>query len=413
AEGNEAGPTLSFRGLDNKVYYMLGPDGSYLNFTGCGNTVNCNHPVVRSFVVDCLRHWVIEYHIDGFRFDLASVLGLDQQGQPLANPPLLEALAGDPVLAKTKLIAEAWDAAGLYQVGSFPAYGRWAEWNGRYRDCVRKFLRGDFNQLSEMASRVIGSPDLYASRGPTASINFVTCHDGFTLADLVSYDNKHNGANGEENRDGANDNNSWNCGVEGPTDDSVINALRRQQAKNAMTMLLVSQGVPMILMGDECGRTQQGNNNAYCQDGPLSWFDWTLPERNSEMLRFCQRLIRFRRAHPALKSPLFPGHGGPEVIWHGTRAWKADWSPGARVLVFQRIVRGSAGTDNVYVVMNMHSAALNFELPAPSPGQRWHLFANTSLPSPNDIAEPGAEPALVDQQRVLLGGRAILVLVSR
>ena len=307
AEGNETGPTLSFRGLDNRVYYMLAPDGSYYNFTGCGNTFNCNHPVVRSFVVDCLRHWVIEFHVDGFRFDLASVLGRDQNGVPLMNPPLLEALANDPVLAKTKLIAEAWDAAGLYQVGSFPAYGRWAEWNGRYRDCVRKFLRGDFGQVNEIATRVVGSPDLYAGRGATASINFVTCHDGFTLADLVSYDDKHNEANGEDNLDGANDNNSWNCGVEGPTDDPAINALRRRQMKNAFVMLMVSQGMPMIQMGDECGRTQQGNNNAYCHDGPLTWFDWTLPERNNELLRFCQRMIRFRQQHPALKSPLHPG----------------------------------------------------------------------------------------------------------
>jgi isoamylase len=414
AEGNEAGPTLSFRGLDNRTYYMLAPDGSYLNFSGCGNTFNCNHPVVRAFVVDCLRHWVIDYHIDGFRFDLASVMGRDQNGVPLMNPPLLESLAADPVLATTKLIAEAWDAGGLYQVGSFPAYGRWAEWNGRYRDCVRKFLRGDFGQVGEMAARVVGSPDLYAGRGATASINFVTCHDGFTLADLVSYNEKHNEANGENNEDGANDNNSWNCGREGPTDDTSVNALRLRQMKNAMTMLMVSQGVPMIQMGDECGRTQHGNNNAYCHDGPLVWFDWTLPEQNAELWRFVERMIRFRRAHPALRSPLHPGTpGAPEVIWHGTRAWHADWSPWGRTLAFQRVMPVAARLDNVYVAMNMYSEALEFELPAPSAGERWHRFVNSSGAAPEDIAEPGAEPVLADQARVTLGGHAVLVLVAR
>jgi isoamylase len=413
AEGNESGPTVSFRGLDNPTYYMLAPDGGYFNFSGCGNTFNCNHPVVRSFVVDCLRHWVIEFHIDGFRFDLASVLGRDQKGVPLKNPPLVEALAADPVLANTKLIAEAWDAGGLYQVGSFPAYGRWAEWNGRYRDCIRKFLRGDFGLVAEMAARVVGSPDLYAGRGATASINFVTCHDGFTLADMVSYNAKHNEANGEENRDGSNDNNSWNCGVEGPTDDLALNSLRLRQMKNAVTMLFVSQGVPMMQMGDECGRTQLGNNNAYCHDGPLTWFDWTLPEKNSELLRFWRTMILFRRAHPALRSPLHPGPGAPEVIWHGTQAWHADWSAGGRVLAFQRIVPLADGLDNVYVAMNMHSEPLEFELPAPSDGEQWHLFANTGLPSPSDIADPGTEASLEDQEHVTLGDRSILILVSR
>lgn len=413
AEGNEAGPTLSFRGFDNRVYYMLAPDGSYLNFSGCGNTFNCNHPVVRAFVVDCLRHWVIEYHVDGFRFDLASVLGRDQNGVPLMNPPLLEALASDPVLAKTKLIAEAWDAGGLYQVGSFPAYGRWAEWNGRYRDCVRKFLRGDFGQVSEMATRVVGSPDLYAGRGATASINFVTCHDGFTLADLVRYNEKHNEANGEDNRDGTNDNCSYNYGVEGPTDDKAIEAVRRRQIKNAFAMLMLSQGVPMFNMGDECSRTQLGNNNAYCHDGPLTWFDWTLPEKNEDLLRFFQRMIRFRREHTALRSRLHPGPGAPEVIWHGTRAWHADWSAGGRVLAFQRLEPRVGRSDNVYVAMNMHTEPLEFELPLPSSGEQWHRFADTSLPTPDDIADPGTEPLLENQERVTLGGRTILVLVSR
>jgi glycogen operon protein len=356
---------------------------------------------------------VIEFHVDGFRFDLASVLGRDQNGVPLANPPLLEALAADPVLAKTKLIAEAWDAGGLYQVGSFPAYGRWAEWNGRYRDCVRKFLRGEFGQVGEMATRVVGSPDLYASRGATASINFVTCHDGFTLHDLVSYDEKHNEANGEANQDGGNDNNSWNCGVEGVTDDAAVNELRLRQMKNAVAMLMVSQGVPMMLMGDECGRTQLGNNNAYCHDGPLTWFDWTLPKRNEELLRFWKAMIRFRREHPAVRSPQHPGSGSPAAIWHGTRAWQADWSAGGRVLAFQRIENDPERPDNVYVAMNMHSAPLEFKLPEPSAGERWHLFANTGSPMPGDVAEAEGEAVLADQNQVTLAGRAVLILVSR
>ena len=308
AEGNEYGPTISFRGIDNRIYYMLTPDGHYYNFSGCGNTLNCNHPVVREFVLECLRHWVADYHIDGFRFDLASILGRDQSGAPLSNPPLLEALAGDAVLGRTKLVAEAWDAGGLYQVGSFPAYGRWSEWNGRFRDCARKFLKGEMGQVGEMATRLTGSPDLYYGRGAAASINFITCHDGFTLADLVAYNDKHNEANGEQNRDGANDNYSWNCGLEGPTDDPQVLALRQRQMKNALAILLVAQGVPMLLMGDECGRTQLGNNNAYCHDGPLTWLDWQLLHKNSDLLRFCKRMIQFRHEQPMLRSPW---HGGP------------------------------------------------------------------------------------------------------
>jgi isoamylase len=418
AEGNEQGPTISFRGLDNRTYYMLTPDGQYYNFSGCGNTLNCNHPVVRDFVLSCLRHWVAEYHIDGFRFDLASILGRDADGTPLPNPPLLEALAMDPVLGKTKLIAEAWDAGGLYQVGTFPAYGRWAEWNGKYRDCVRKFLKGDMGQVGDMAQRLLGSPDLYPTRGPTASINFVTCHDGFTLADLVSYNHKHNEANGEENRDGADDNQSWNGGVEGPTDDPQILALRRRQMKNALTMLLLSQGVPMLLMGDEVGRTQQGNNNAYCHDSPLTWLDWSLQEQNAELFRFCQHLIAFRRWHPILRQPRHAGPGSSagdalQVTWHGTRAWRPDWAPSSRVLACMLCGAAAEGPDVLYLAMNMYWEALAFELPSPPPGERWHVCANTAMAPPADIWEPGQEPPLPEQQGVLLGGRAILVLVAR
>jgi isoamylase len=418
AEGNEQGPTLSFRGLDNRTYYMLTADGYYYNFSGCGNTLNCNHPVVRDFVLSCLRHWVAEYHVDGFRFDLASILGRDADGTPLPNPPLLEALAMDPVLGKTKLIAEAWDAGGLYQVGTFPAYGRWAEWNGRYRDCLRRFLKGDMGQVGDMAQRLLGSPDLYPTRGPTASINFITCHDGFTLADLVSYNHKHNEANGEENRDGTDDNQSWNCGAEGSTDDPQVLALRRRQIKNALTMLLLSQGVPMLLMGDELGRTQLGNNNAYCHDSPLTWLDWSLQEQNAELFRFCQQLIAFRQRHPALRQVRHAGPGASEgstlqVTWHGTRAGRPDWAPHSRVLACLLCGAGEDGPDVMYVAMNMYWEALGFELPSPPTGQRWHVFANTAVPPPADIWEPGQEPPLPEPREVLLEGRAIIVLVAR
>lgn len=419
AEGNEHGPTISWRGIDNKTYYLLTPDGRYYNFSGCGNTLNCNHPVVRDMVVDCLRHWVAEYHVDGFRFDLASILGRDQQGVPLANPPLLEALAADPVLGRSKLIAEAWDAAGLYQVGEFPAYARWAEWNGKYRDSLRRFLRGDFGMINEVATRLLGSEDLYAERSPAHSVNFITCHDGFTLHDLFSYNAKHNEANGEQNTDGTDENYSSNCGIEGPTDDPRIAALRRRQAKNALTMLLISQGVPMFLMGDECGRSQQGNNNAYCHDSPLNWFDWTLPASNAELWRYTQQMIQFRRLHPALRHSAFVGHadsrgGTLQVTWHGTRAYAPDWSAGSRVLAFSLLHSDGHGPlDEIYVVLNMHTDGLLFELPRIAEGRCWHVFADTSRPAPDDIAEPGDEAELADQQSIYAAGRSVLILVAR
>jgi glycogen operon protein len=417
-EGDEKGPTLSFRGLDNRTWYMLGAGGRYLDYGGCGNTLNCNHPVVRDFVLNCLRYWVSEYHVDGFRFDLASILGRDQGGTPLRNPPLLEALALDPVLSKTRLIAEAWDAGGLYQVGTFPAYGRWVEWNGKYRDCVRRFLKGEPGQVVELAQRLMGSPDLYHDRGPWASINFVTCHDGFTLWDLVSYNHKHNEANGEGNRDGSDDNQSWNCGVEGPSDDPAIVSLRRRQVKNALTILFVSQGVPMLPMGDEVGRSQQGNNNAYCQDGPISWLDWRLLQRNAELLRYCKALIAFRKQHPALRHSLHPGQGGGrgflEVTWHGTSAWKPDWSPESRSLAF--MLRGSGGEgdeDVLYVALNAYWEPLHFALPA-APGRRvWCVFANTGMTVPEDVWEAGHEPVLFDQGHFLVAPRSVVVLLAQ
>ncbi len=421
AEGNERGPTISFRGLDNKTYYMLTPEGHYYNFSGTGNTLNCNHPIVRNMVLECLRYWAAEYHIDGFRFDLASILGRDSSGGALTNPPLLETLAADPVLAKCKLIAEAWDAGGLYQVGSFPAYGRWAEWNGKYRDDMRRFLKGDIGMVGTVAQRLQGSPDLYEWRGPGASINFFTCHDGFTLADLVSYNEKHNDANGEDNRDGSNENYSWNCGVEGPTDDPEICRLRKRQMKNALAMLLISQGVPMLLMGDEVGRTQQGNNNAYCQDNEISWMDWDLTRTNTDMLQFVRHAIAFRHAHPILRSrhhftnPHYKDHA--DLTWHGVQAWNSDWSYTSRILAFMLCDRPETPEhhqdDYIYVAMNMYWEPLSFELPELPRALQWHCFINTAATPPDDSCEPGSEPLLSNQQQMLLEERSMIILVGR
>jgi isoamylase len=402
---------------------MLTPEGYYFNFSGTGNTLNCNNPVVRNIVLDCLRYWAAEYHIDGFRFDLASILGRDPSGYPLSNPPLLESLAFDPILAKCKLIAEAWDAGGLYQVGSFPAYGRWAEWNGKYRDGLRRFLKGDPGLTGEMAQRIQGSPDLYASRGPTASINFITCHDGFTLNDLVSYNEKHNEANGEGNQDGANDNNSWNCGFEGPTDDQGINDLRNRQMKNAAAMLLVSQGVPMILMGDEFSRSQKGNNNTYCQDNVLNWLDWSLMDQHEDLIRFFANCVNFRLAHPVFRNRWHlsnqdrVGSGNPDISWHGIQAWNPDWSGSSRLLAFmldgKHARGGKVKDDDIYVAMNMHWENHWFELPEIHEGKKWHVFANTGANPPQDIWEVGNEPLLENQQGIMVGDRSVVILVGR
>jgi glycogen operon protein len=422
AEGNEQGPTLSFRGIDNQTYYMLTPEGYYFNFSGCGNTLNCNNPVVRMMVLDCLRYWAAEYHIDGFRFDLAAILGRDPWGAPLSNPPLLESLAFDPILAKCKLIAEAWDAGGLYQVGSFPAYGRWAEWNGKYRDEIRRFLKGDEGMTPSLAQRLQGSPDLYGwnRRGPTASINFITCHDGFTLYDLFAYNQKHNEANGEENRDGGDDNHSWNCGIEGETDDQGVNDLRIRMVKNALAILLMSHGVPMLLMGDEVGRTQYGNNNTYCHDNTLNWFDWSLLERHAELLRFTQHMIAFRKAYSLLRArEHFELSAIPaDFIWHGLRPWNADWSLSSRTLAFMLRERqaGQGGNTNpvLYMALNAYWDALPFDLPELPENYRWHVFANTALPSPVDICEPEHEsPLELYQSRFIVGGRSVVILVGR
>ncbi|WP_067777345.1 glycogen debranching protein GlgX [Nostoc sp. NIES-3756] len=423
AEGNENGPSISFRGIDNQTYYMLTPDGYYFNFSGTGNTLNCNNPIVRHMVVDCLRYWASEYHIDGFRFDLATILGRDPWGAPLSNPPLLESLAFDPILANCKLIAEAWDAGGLYQVGSFPAFGRWLEWNGKYRDTIRKFLKGEPGQAGDMAQRLQGSPDLYAAagRGPTASINFITCHDGFTLMDLVSYDGKHNEANGENNNDGTNDNDSWNCGWEGETNNLEINALRHRQIKNAVAMLMVSQGVPMILMGDEMGRTQRGNNNTYCHDNELNWLDWQLLAANADLFKFFKDCIAFRHAHPVLKNKWhfrnvdYANSGYADITWHGTQAWNADWSDFSRILAFmlcgQHAKGGTVSDDYIYVAMNMYWDSLWFELPGLPQGRQWYVFANTGVSEASWT--PGTEPILDNQSGFLIGGRSVVILVGK
>jgi len=418
AEGDHRGPTISFRGIDNRTYYMLTPEGDYLNFSGTGNTLNCNHPVVRNMVLDCLRYWVSFYHVDGFRFDLASILGRGEDGAPLANPPLLESLAYDPVLSKCKLIAEAWDAGGLYQVGSFPAYGRWAEWNGKFRDDVRRFLKGDAGLTGAIAQRVMGSPDLYSGRGPCASVNFITCHDGFTLRDLFSYDSKHNEANGEDNRDGLDENNSWNCGAEGLTSDDGVNRLRLQLSKNAVALLLLSRGTPMMLMGDEIARTQRGNNNAYCQDNEISWMDWSLRDKNADLFRFVRLMLEFRRKHPVLRSNTFAtktdtvDSGHPDLAFHGTVPGRPDFSPGSRTLAFRLCGQHAPQPDDdIYVAMNMYWDALPFTLPAAGDGKRWRVAINTSMPSPQDICEEPL-PKLANQDQIIVGGRSLIVLVS-
>ncbi len=422
AEGNENGPYISYRGIDNRTYYILTPDGYYYNFSGCGNTLNCNHPVTRGLILDCLRYWASDYHIDGFRFDLASILGRDQNGAPLSNPPLLEALAHDPILGKCKLIAEAWDAGGLYQVGSFPSWGRWAEWNGKYRDDVRKFVKGEMGKTGAISQRVAGSPDLYGGerRGSRASINFVTCHDGFCMMDLVSYNGKHNEANGENNRDGGNDNDSWNCGWEGESTDPEVNRLRRKQIKNMVTILLLSQGVPMILSGDEFGNSQGGNNNAYCQDSDISWLNWDDLKKNPDLFDFFRKMIAFRKAHPVLRHEGHfeyrdvVGSGIPDISWHGTKAWQADFGGMSRVFAFMLCGKHSQPNDQtIYAAMNMHWEMHGFELPWPGEGKSWHVFANTDMPYQSDIWNVGEEKRLENQSEFLVGPRSIVILVAK
>lgn len=414
AEGDERGPTLCFRGLDNKIYYLLDPEsGKYANYSGCGNTLNCNHPVIRWLILHSLRYWVTEMHVDGFRFDLASILGRGTDGSVLANPPLLEAIAGDPVLANTKLIAEAWDAAGLYQVGTFPNWGRWAEWNGKFRDDLRRFVKGDANLVPLVATRLAGSADLYQDdgRAPFHSINFVTSHDGFTLMDLVSYNAKHNEANGENNADGSNENHSWNCGEEGPSLNPAVNRLRKRQIKNLAALLLLSQGVPMILAGDEMGRTQQGNNNPYCQDNEISWLDWRLLRQHRDLFRFFQRLIAFRKQHAALRRRTYQDSDeAPDFLWHGVKPHQPDWGWHSRFLGLQLV--GGNDESDILILANAFEGQLAVELAAPTRHQQWFRFLDTSLAPPHDIRADGKYVRLAKPTAYQVAPRSVVVLVS-
>jgi len=399
AEGGAEGPVINFKGLANDIVYHLDPADRrrYLDYTGCGNTVNCNHPVVTAFIVHCLEYWAAQMGVDGFRFDLASVFARDERGELMADPPLPWAIEASNILAHVPLIAEAWDAAGFYQVGAFPGMA-WAEWNGRYRDALRRFVRGDAGLAGEVATRIAGSADLYADDGrrPGNSINFITCHDGFTLRDLVSYDAKHNEANGEDNRDGTNDNASWNCGAEGETEDPQVNALRLRQAKNFLALLMLSRGVPMLLAGDEVQRTQGGNNNAYCQDNETSWFDWGLTERNRDMLRYTRELIALRRRHACLTADRFfdgkpvAGRGLPDIAWHGKRLDEAPWGEGDGRFLRYTLAGLSDEEEDLHVILNMSDAAVEVELPTIA-RRRWHLALDTALDSPADVAARGAQ----------------------
>lgn len=417
-EGNHQGPTQSFKGIDNRSYYLLVPWAQqyYMDYSGCGNTLNCNHPLVGKLIIDCLRYWVRETHVDGFRFDEGSILSRGEDGTPAIHPPLVWQIGLDEDLADTKLIAEAWDAAGLYQVGHFPG-DRWAEWNGRYRDDIRRFVRGDDGLVGSVASRLSGSADIYQERAgsPVNSINFVTCHDGFTLNDLVSFNEKHNQANGEFNRDGINENLSWNCGIEGSSTDLAINSLRARQIRNFLAILLLSRGVPMLLGGDEVRRSQQGNNNPYCQDSEISWFDWTLIDKHSELLRFCKNMIRFRKTHSTVRrNRFFDGsvndRGLKDVSWHGTKLNRPGWDdPEARALA--ATLAGGGEDSDLHIMLNMFWEPLEFELPV-VPGRRWFLAVDTAQPSPRDLPDPGFETGVLGNT-YRVDGRSVAVLLNR
>lgn len=421
-EGDDRGRTYSFRGLDNQLYYMLGPAGNYLNFSGCGNTVNCNHPVVRELIMNCLRFWIAEMHIDGLRFDLASVFGRGPTGNVLVEPPIVEMIGEDGVLYDTKLIAEPWDATGLYQVGRFPFGQRWSEWNGRYRDDVRRFWRGDANFVGQLATRICGSSDLYESGGrrPFHSVNFLTCHDGFTLWDLVSYNHKHNEANGENNRDGCVENFSWNCGIEGVTIDADVNRLRRRQAKNLLTTLMLAQGVPMLLAGDEFLRTQKGNNNAWCQDNLTSWVDWSLADRHGDFLRFATMLIALRKRHPALRRrDFFRGAGPnknqrPDIIWHGTQPHQPDFTAISRTLAYALDgTQTSREPDrDFYVACNGWKESIDFRIPTSPTGRPWRRAIDTSLLSPLDIVGLDEGPPVHNGTTYPVMAHSMVVLIS-
>lgn len=414
AEGNEFGPCFSFKGFDNNIYYMLTPDGHYYNFSGCGNTLNCNHPVVRDMILECLRYWVIEYRVDGFRFDLASILGRNDDGTPLSQPPLLRSLAFDSILGNVKLIAEAWDAGGLYQVGSFPSWKRWAEWNGRYRDDMRRFLKGDDFLAQTAAARITGSPDLYdpAYRGGNASINFLTCHDGFTLYDLYSYNQKHNEANGWGNTDGADDNNSWNCGVEGETDDPAILVLRKRLMKNACAILLCSRGTPMFLSGDEFADTRYGNNNPYCQDNLISWLDWSLLKKNKDLFDFFQYMIRFRKDHPVIRKDLEPSYLGiPAMSTHGLTPDETNFSGDSHVVCvrFAGYNESTQKEDLVYLAVNSGWFPVTLTLPELPEHYKWKVAVNTGDPK-CQFFHKNSMPTV--ESKIFLGERSVIIFVA-
>lgn len=416
AEGNEMGPCFSFKGIDNNVYYMLTPDAHYYNFSGCGNVMNCNHPVVRNFIIDCLRHWAIEYRVDGFRFDLASILGRDQNGAPMANPPILESLAFDPVLGKMKLIAEAWDAGGLYQVGSFPSWNRWAEWNGRYRDDMRSFLKGDDGMAGNAITRITGSRDLYSpeSRGHKASVNFLTCHDGFTLYDLYSYNEKHNEKNGWNNTDGDNNGHSWNCGAEGETDDPNVNGLRRRLIKNAFAALLCSRGPAMFFAGDEFCNTQFGNNNAYCQDNIISWLDWSRLEEFKEIHDFVRHMIQFRKEHPILRKMTKPSSCQfPEISVHNGTPFNASTDYKTKLIGIMYAGRNEEDTEDdiVFYCMNAYWEPLVMQLPVLPNGKHWHVDTNTNAEY-FDGEDFTAKTELLGVNTIRVPARTTIILVA-
>lgn len=416
AEGNEMGPCFSFKGIDNNVYYMLTPDAHYYNFSGCGNVMNCNHPVVRSFIIDCLRHWAIEYRVDGFRFDLASILGRDQNGAPMANPPILESLAFDPVLGKMKLIAEAWDAGGLYQVGSFPSWNRWAEWNGRYRDDMRSFLKGDDGMAGNAITRITGSRDLYSpeSRGHKASVNFMTCHDGFTLYDLYSYNEKHNEKNGWNNTDGDNNGHSWNCGAEGETDDPNVNGLRRRLIKNAFAALLCSRGPAMFFAGDEFCNTQFGNNNAYCQDNIISWLDWSRLEEFKEIHDFVRHMIQFRKEHPILRKMTKPSSCQfPEISVYNGTPFNASTDYKTKLIGIMYAGRNEEDTEDdiVFYCMNAYWEPLVMQLPVLPNGKHWHVDTNTNAEY-FDGEDFTAKTELLGVNTIRVPARTTIILVA-
>lgn len=415
AEGNEAGPCFSFKGLDNNIYYMLTPDGKYYNFSGCGNTLNCNHPLVQQMILECLRYWVTNYRVDGFRFDLASILGRNEDGSPMSKPPLLQSLAFDPILGNVKLIAEAWDAGGLYQVGTFPSWQRWAEWNGKYRDDMRQFLKGDYWMAPAAAQRITGSRDLYdpSYRGPNASVNFLTCHDGFTLHDLYSYNYKHNECNGWDNTDGTNDNYSWNCGIEGTTDDPEILTLRLRMMKNAFAVLMCSRGTPMFLSGDEFGDTRFGNNNPYCQDNEISWLDWTLLDKHRELFDFCSYMIHFRHSHHSVQGHLPPCRCGlPDISLHGIHPGEGQYDKDSKIVcaMFAGYDNSRQADDIVYLAVNPYWESMHITLPSLPSGYLWRMAVNTGVADHPGYYHNSEMPVI--GENILLGARSVIVLTS-